>query len=74
MDTANELEGQRGTAYGIRLLVASRDLGWIEQDGKPVLFSDRVEAELHAGVMDARSSDGARYVVAAWPSGGEAER
>jgi hypothetical protein len=67
MNTANEPEGQRGTAFGIRM-VAGRDLGWVMRDGKPLLFSDRVEAELHAGSLDARSRT-CRHVVASWPIG-----
>jgi hypothetical protein len=56
--------------YGIRMVVAGRDLGWIEQEGKPLLFSDRAEAEQHARVLDCRSQD-AEHDVAPWPDGEE---
>jgi hypothetical protein len=64
--------------YGIRMVVAGRDLGWIEQEGKPLLFSDRAEAEQHAAVLDALSaavldalSKDAEHDVAPWPDGEE---
>jgi hypothetical protein len=50
------------------MVVAGRDPGWIEQDGKPLLFSDRAEAEQHAAVFDARSKD-TEHDVAPWPDG-----
>ena len=55
-------------AYGIRMHVGGRDLGWNMQDGKPLLFSEREEAEQHASVLNARPP-AASYVVTAWPTG-----
>ena len=52
--------------YGIRMLVGGRDHGWILQDGKALLVSDKEEAETHANELNARSSD-AQYIVRPWP-------
>ena len=48
------------------MLVGGRDHGWILQDGKALLFSDKEEAETHANELNARSSD-AQYIVRPWP-------
>ena len=57
------------------MLVGGRDHGWILQDGKALLFSDKEkallfsdkeEAEKHANELNARSSD-AQYIVRPWP-------
>jgi hypothetical protein len=46
--------------------VGLRDHGWVLQDGKPLLFGTREEAEEHSRELNTRSSD-ARYMVASWP-------
>jgi hypothetical protein len=53
-------------AYGIRMLVDERHHGWILQDGKPLLFSDKGKTETHAKELNAWSSD-AQYIVRPWP-------
>jgi hypothetical protein len=55
------------------MIVGERDQGWVLQDGKPLLFADKAEAEEHAAELNARSAD-AQYTVAPWPQGREGGR
>ena len=49
----------------MRMLVGGRDHGWILQDGKPLVFSDKEEAGTYAKELNAPSD--AQYIARPWP-------